>query len=139
MKIRYLDSVENVTPEMLLGFFDGWPKKPTLEAHLQILRNSTYVVIAFDEMENRVVGFVNAVSDKILSAYLPLLEVLPEYRRQGIGGQLMRRMLDNLSDLYMIDLTCDEDIRRWYKTFGLKPFTAMMIRNFDRQTGRSIK
>jgi len=139
MKIRYLDSVEDITPEMLSGFFDGWPKKPSPEAHLQMLHNSTYVVIAFDEEQNRAVGFVNAVSDKIMAAYLPLLEVLPEYRKNGIGGQLMRRILDKLDDLYMIDLVCDEDIRNWYKSFGMKPFTAMMIRNFDRQAGRTVE
>ena len=32
----------------------------------------------------RVVGFVTAISDGVLSAYIPLLEVLPEY--QGAGS-----------------------------------------------------
>jgi hypothetical protein len=28
----------------------------------------------------RVIGFITAVTDKVLSAYIPLLEVLPAYR-----------------------------------------------------------
>lgn len=64
---------------MLSGFFVGWPDPPSPERHLQILKNSRFVVIAVDDQASRVVGFVNAVSDGILSAYIPLLEVLPDH------------------------------------------------------------
>ena len=56
-----------------------------------------------------VVGFVTAVSDGVLSAYIPLLEVLPEYQDRGIGSELMRRILEQLDDLYMVDVLCDAE------------------------------
>ena len=56
-----------------------------------------------------VVGFVTAASDGVLSAFIPLLEVLPAYRDRGIGAELVRRLLGQLDDLYMVDLCCDAD------------------------------
>ncbi|MFT4968487.1 MAG: ribosomal protein S18 acetylase RimI-like enzyme [Chitinophagales bacterium] len=36
----------------------------------------------------KVIGFINAISDKTLSAYLPLIEVLPSYQKQGVGKNI---------------------------------------------------
>ena len=80
-------------------------------------------------------GFVTAISDGVLSAYMPLLEVLPDYQGRGIGRELVERMLTLLSGHYMIDLVCDKDMQSFYARFGMKPFIAMAIRNYDRQSG----
>ena len=93
------------------------------------------MIIAFDKKENRAAGFITAVSDGVLSAYIPLLEVLPEYQNQGIGRELVRRMLDELKDLYMVDLCCDEDLIPFYKRFGMVQGNSMLIRNYTRQSG----
>jgi ribosomal protein S18 acetylase RimI-like enzyme len=78
----------------------------------------------------RVVGFVTAISDGVLSAYVPLLEVLPEYQGRGIGTELMRRLLARLEDLYMVDLCCDTDLEPFYRRLGLQTWDrGMGIRN----------
>lgn len=59
----------------------------------------------------QVIGFITALTDGVLSAYIPLLEVLAEHRGRGVGGLLTRLMLADLSDLYMIDLVCDEELQ----------------------------
>jgi len=133
--VVYTDSLEGITPDRLNGFFVGWPRKPDPETHLKILQNSAKVVLAIDNETDMVVGFITAISDNILSAYIPLLEVLPDYRSQGIGQHLTRRMLDILNRLYMVDLMCEKDIQNFYVRFGMKRYTGMMIRNFDRQAG----
>ena len=133
--IRYQTNLKNINLNLLAGFFVGWPKQPSQKTHLKILENSSHIVLAIDETTNQVVGFINAVSDKTLSAYLPLLEVLPEYQKQGIGAELVKRILKQLKDFYMIDLVCDDNLEPFYKKFGLKKFRAMSIRNFDRQSG----
>ncbi len=53
--------------------------------------------------------FINAISDRVLSAFVPLLEVLPEYQRRGIGSTLVETMLAQLGDLYMVDLVADAE------------------------------
>ncbi len=133
--IRYTESIEGVTAEQLDGFFVGWGKPPTPETHLKLLGSSDHVVLAIDDTRRAVVGFITAITDGILSAYLPFLEVLPEYKGQGIGTELTRRMLARLDRLYMIDLVCDENLRPFYERLGMKPFTAMVIRDYDRQSG----
>jgi ribosomal protein S18 acetylase RimI-like enzyme len=77
---------------------------------LKILQGSYKVVLAIDEDSGKVVGFINAIGDGVLSAYIPLLEVLPEYQNRGIGGQPIKIMLEELRDCYMIDLLCDESL-----------------------------
>jgi ribosomal protein S18 acetylase RimI-like enzyme len=133
--VTYTDSLEGITADQLNGFFVGWPKRPSRDTHLKILQNSARVFLAVDNESGNVVGFVNAISDNVLSAYIPLLEVLPAYQGQGIGQQLMRRILDKLKGLYMIDLTCDEKMQSFYARFKMKRMTSMMIRNFDKQAG----
>jgi ribosomal protein S18 acetylase RimI-like enzyme len=87
------------------------------------------VVLALEG--ERVVGFITAISDGVLSAYVPLLEVLPNYRQQGIGSELVRQMIETLRGMYMVDLVCDPELEGFYARFGMKPYTAMIIRNFD--------
>jgi ribosomal protein S18 acetylase RimI-like enzyme len=131
--IYYRDSTAGLSSDQLAGFFDGWPNPPSHETHLEILKHSDHVIIAVEEQ--RVVGFVSAVTDGILSGYIPLLEVLPSHRGKGVGTELVRRMLEKLRHLYMIDLTCDPALQPFYERFGMKPFTGMIIRNLDRQSG----
>jgi len=133
--IEYSEKVDDLSAGQLEGFFVGWPDPPSAETHLKLLQNSYAVVLAKDSGTGRVVGFINAIGDGVLSAYIPLLEVLPSYQRRGIGGELVRRMIEKLKALYMIDLVCDERLVDFYREFGMKPYRAMMIRNFQYQSG----
>jgi ribosomal protein S18 acetylase RimI-like enzyme len=126
--IEFTTDPEGVEPEHVEGFFVDWPKRPSAERHLEILRGSSHVVLAKEGA--RVVGFVTAISDGVLSAYIPLLEVLPDYQGRGIGTELVRRLLARLGDLYMVDLSCDEDVVPFYERLGLERWDAGMgIRN----------
>jgi ribosomal protein S18 acetylase RimI-like enzyme len=126
--IEYSDSLEAVEPRHLKGFFVGWPSPPSPERHLDLLRGSAAVVLARDG--ERVVGFVTAISDGVLSAFIPLLEVLPEHQGRGIGTELMRRMLERLDGLYIIDLSCDAGLEPFYTRLGFRTLErGMGIRN----------
>jgi GNAT superfamily N-acetyltransferase len=92
--------------------------------------------LALDTEQNKVVGFINAISDQILSTYIPLLEVLPNYQKRGIGKELVKRMIEKLEDYYMIDLCCDERLAKFYGKFGMKRMLAMTVRNFQNQFGK---
>jgi GNAT superfamily N-acetyltransferase len=134
--IKYQYNLDNITPSMLEGFFAEWGSIfPSKEKHFAILKNSTYVVLAVDDKLNRVVGFINAISDKILSVYIPLLEVLPAYKIKGIGQELVKRLMEQIRDFYMIDLTCDEKHNSFYERFGMRKYNHVMIRNHDKRGG----
>ena len=134
--MRYLHGTDTVVPEHLTGgFFEGWPSPPTPAVHLRILQGSRHVVVARANDDKQVVGFVTAVGDGVLSAYIPLLEVLPAFRGRGVASELVRRLLGALGELYMVDVVCDPELVPFYRRFGLQPLTAMARRRYDRQSG----
>lgn len=133
--IIYSADLSRLRAEQLAGgFWAGWPDPPAPENHLRILRGSYAVWIALDTETDMVVGFINAISDGVHAGYIPLLEVLEDYQRQGIGSELVRSMLSTLENLYQIDLICDDHLRPFYEQFGMKPAGGMIIRNYRRQS-----
>ena len=111
-------ALDGLRPDDLRGFFEGWPAAPTPERHLAHLHGAELVVLAVDVQRERVVGFVTAVGDGGLTAFVPLLEVLPAYRGQGIGTALLQRVLTRLGDRYSIDLVCDPALVPFYERLG---------------------
>lgn len=136
MMTKYINSLENIGTENVKGFFVNWPNPPSTDKHLELLKNSAYYWLALDDKTNKVVGFITAISDNVLSAYIPLLEVLPEYQGKGIGKQLVKLMLETLKDFYMIDLSCDEGLTKFYGKFNMFKSQGMIMRNYDKQDGR---
>lgn len=124
----YSTSADGVRPADLQGFFVGWPTAPSPERHLEILRGSDYVVLAREADGGRVVGFATAISDGVLSAFIPLLEVLPECRGRGIGTELVRLLLAELDDFYMVDLVCDPELETFYRRFEMELLSGMGLR-----------
>ena len=130
--ITYTSSVDGVTADQLRGFFVGWPNPPSPERHLELLRTSFRVVLAQVD-GGQVVGFVTAISDGVLTAHIPLLEVLPEFQRQGVGTELMERILAHLDGLDAVDLICDAPLQPFYERLGFTEASGMIIRRARRR------
>jgi len=126
--ITYKSSLEGIEPTMLQGFFVGWRQSLTEAQHFTILQNSSHIVLALED--DKVVGFINALSDRVHFAFIPMLEVLPEYQNNGIGRELTNRMLGQLAGLTCIDLTCDKDMQGYYEQFGMFKSHGMVIRKY---------
>jgi GNAT superfamily N-acetyltransferase len=124
--IRYRTDLDGVTEADLAGFFVGWPRPPAPSRRLALLRGSSHVVLAWDE--DRLVGFVTALSDGVLMAYLPLLEVLPDHQGRGIGTALVDRVLGEIGELYGVDVCCDEDVVPYYARLGFQRVAGMVLR-----------
>lgn len=127
--VKYTSSLDTIREEMLIGFFAGWPYPPDENTLMKILMGSYSVCLAVDDLDQKVVGFITAISDGVLSAYIPLLEVRPEYQHRGIGKELVHRMLQSLDGFYMIDLLCDADMQGYYEKLGMFRANGMLIRN----------
>ncbi len=126
--IEFTDSLDGIAPEHLDGFFVDWPHPPSPEIHIRLLAGSDHVVLARDAAADRVVGYITALTDGVLSGFIPLLEVLPDYQGQGIGRELMVRMLERLVHLPNVDLLCDPDVVPFYERFGMKGAKGMVLR-----------
>ena len=137
--IRFVTELDGIPASKLSGFFVGWPNPPGHDQFMRLLQGSSHIVLAIDDdADGRVVGFITAISDGVLSAYIPLLEVLPEWQHRGIGSDLVQRMLDQLEPLYMIDLCCDDEMMPFYDRFGFTRGRAMLKRSYPHQAGRAI-
>jgi ribosomal protein S18 acetylase RimI-like enzyme len=135
--ITYTQDAADIGPHQLAGFFNGWPKAPSPEEHLRLLNGSGHVVLALDDAAGMVVGFVTAVTDGVLAAYVPFLEVLPAYRGRGIARELVLKLREALRGYYMIDLVCDPELQPFYESLGFTRLTAMVIRDHVWQGGRA--
>jgi ribosomal protein S18 acetylase RimI-like enzyme len=128
--IEYRDDLAGVSADRLRGgFFEGWPSPPSRERHMAHLRGAEVAIVAIDGETNQVVGFVTAIGDGALTAFIPFLEVLPAYRGRGIGAELVRLVLARLRDRYSIDLVCDAELVPFYEGLGGVAGTAVMWRN----------
>lgn len=132
-EIIYSNDKRNVEQLTTLGFFVGWPNPPSDKTLKKILGSSQHVYLAMDK--DRLIGFINAISDQVLSAYIPLLEVLTEYQGRGIGQTLVTKMKEDLQKYYMIDICCDQDVLSFYEGQGFKRGHSVMIRNYQQQAG----
>jgi ribosomal protein S18 acetylase RimI-like enzyme len=127
--VEFRDDVRTLVAEQLTGgFFEGWPVPPTPAAHLRHLQGAEIAIVAVDAATGRVVGFVSAIGDGVLTAFIPLLEVLPAYRGRGIGTELLRTVLARLGDRYSIDLVCDPGLVPFYERLGGIAGTAVLWR-----------
>lgn len=130
--IEYLEDPASLTADRLRGgFFEGWPVPPGPELHLAHLQGAEAAIVAVDTGTGDVVGFVSAIGDGVLTAFVPLLEVLPGWRGKGIGEELMRRVLARLPGRYSIDLVCEAALAPFYERLGGLPGTAILWRNRD--------
>ena len=133
--LTYQTTARGLTEDQLDGeFFEGWLDPPAPATLLQILQSSDHVVVAVRGA--KVTGFVTAISDGILSAFITLLEVVPEDQDKGIGHSLINQLMDDIGDLYMVDLVCDANLSRFYAELGFATTTGMSRRNYAMQSGR---
>ena len=135
--ISYSTDVGNVREDQLTGFFVGWPSPPSSAQHLAVLAGSYRAVVARED-DGRVVGFVTLISDGVLTAFVPWLEVLPAYQGRGVGLELVRRVLEGTEGLYSVDLLCDEALQPFYRRLGFVPVPGMGWRNPAANHGRGL-
>ena len=119
--------------EIADGFWEYWPNHPNKVTHRQILMNSYKAIVAIADGE--IIGFITIISDGIISAYIPLLEVIPSYRGQGIGRRLVELAMKEMENIYMVDLACDSNLVDFYQKFGMNKTNAMIKRNYASQSG----
>ena len=117
------------------GFWEYWPTHPDKTTHREILANSYKAIVAIEHDE--IIGFITIISDGIISAYIPLLEVIPSYRGQGIGRRLVELAMKEMENIYMLDLSCDSNLVDFYEKFGMNKTNAMIKRNYASQSGKN--
>ena len=82
------------------------------------LLKSYYHIAVYDG--EKMVGYIDCVSNRVTDAYIQDLMVHPGYQGKGLGTELMNRMIAHLKGkrIYMISVVYDESLKGFYGKFG---------------------
>lgn len=126
--ITWTEELDDINLDDARGFFAGWPRPPSGDTFRRLLEGSDLVQFALDDETSALVGFATAITDGVLCAYIPLVEVLESHQGRGIGRGLVQRLLDRLTDYYMVDVVCDPELVSFYEQMGMHRATAAILR-----------
>ena len=121
MAIRYQTFPPTPTEYFALFQTTGWNDAYQLTALdlARALRESAFMVSAYDE--GRLVGFGRVVSDSIHAMIYDLI-VAPDHQRQGIGGEILDRLVKHCQATRSrdIQLFCASGKRDFYERHGFE-------------------
>jgi predicted N-acetyltransferase YhbS len=60
---------------------------------------------------------------------------LPDHQNQGIGAQLVQRLLKKLHGIYTVDMLCDPELVPYFESIGMTKAVGVAKRNEKRQSG----
>ena len=95
-------------------------------------RMTSYFHIACYDAD-KLVGYVDTVSNDVTDAYIQDLTVDPAYQGQGIGTELMNRIIAKLKEnkIYMISVVYEEKLLPFYKRFGFFQMLCGQMQTFE--------
>ena len=123
MSIIYIDTKKDLTSEQLhrlfiaVGWSDGSETPDMIENYNIPFINSTLVISAWEN--ERLIGVVRVLSDKMFRSVIYDLLVLPEYQNKSIGKELLKRCIEHFPDSEWLVQTTGE-ISGFYEKIGFK-------------------
>jgi len=123
MNIVYNDSKKDLPSEQLhelfvsAGWSDGSDTADMIKNYNLPFINSTLVISAWDN--DRLIGAVRVLSDKMFRSIIYDLLVLPEFQNKGIGKELIKRCIEHFPNSEWLVQTT-EKISGYYEKFGFK-------------------
>ena len=119
---------DRIIPNELNHFFQDWKSPPSLEIRGKLLDGADLIITAREN--GKLIGFLTAISDGAMHAFITLVEVLKIYQGKGVGTHLMKLAVSHFKGYYDIVLITDPDKVAFYKNFGFNEIYGMHIRDF---------
>ena len=122
-----------IDPTELAGLFVGttWADGRSADKIKIMLENSTLHISVW--REGKIIGFLRVITDNVYRAVLDDLVVHPNFRKQGIGTEIMRQMMKRLEHLEEISLDCEDELLPYYAKFGFLPDQFNCVRVWRRK------
>lgn len=117
MPITYSET-RTLTQQQIITLYQAnhWSSANKPQALHQALLNSHSLITAWHK--NKLVGLGNAISDGHLVVYFPHLLVHPSHQRQGIGTEIVNRLLTKYEGFHQRILVADKNAIPFYKKCG---------------------
>lgn len=120
----YFEENAPVDPAALAALREavGWPG---MESYFRDPRLTSFYHIAVYEGD-RLIAFIDCVSNHVTDAYIQDLMVHPDYQKRGLGRELMQRMIARIRQegIFMVSVLYDESLRDYYRQFGFTELYA---------------
>lgn len=95
---------------------NGWEKRVgDAEKFRKMMENASRTVVAFDG--ERVVGFARALCDDVSNGYIGTVAVAEDFRKKGIGRELVERLIGNDRDITWV-LRAGRGSEKFWKKMG---------------------
>lgn len=130
MNIVYNDEKKDLPSEQLhrlfklVGWADGAENSDMLKYFNMPFINSTLVISAWEN--NRLVGAVRVLSDKIIRSIIYDLVIDPEFQNKGIGQELVKRCIEHFPNSEWAVQTTEE-ISCYYQKIGFKIYKDVFL------------
>ncbi len=125
MSLSFRDT-HDIDIEQLAALFAsvGWQARAADRARLrQQVVGAMFVVSAWDG--DKLAGFARAISDGATNAYISTVAVLPTHQRQGIGRELIHRLISGREGLLFV-LHADAGVTEFYLKCGFERAENML-------------
>ena len=102
----------------------GWWKEEYDPAALvSLIQGSFSFAVAIDKKTGRAIGMGRVISDGVSDGYIQDLVVLPEYRKSGIGREMVSALVRQSiqSGITWIALIAEPGTEQFYLPLGFKP------------------
>ena len=136
IKIKIVDSW-NQDEIVELYKSGGWWKESYNPSEInRLIRGSFAFAIAFDNNTKKAVGMGRILSDGVSDAYIQDIVVLNEYRKKGIGKEIVKTLIKYCKNkkINWIGLIAEPDQYDFYEKLGFKTmrnYTPMKYKHED--------
>ena len=107
---------------------NGWSHRiSSLEQFTALVNASACNFIALKE--GQVIGYIRAITDGLSNGYISMLVVASDYRKQGVGRDLVQAVINSASSATWVLRAGHEGSANFFEKLGFEVSTMAMERN----------
>jgi len=128
--VNYIEN-ENISAAAIAALREsvGWNRMEDVYQNPNM--TSFYRISCYDG--EKLIGYIDSVSNEVTDAYIQDLMVHPDYQAKGIGTELMNHMIAALKErhIYMISVVFEEKLKSFYSRFGFFDMLCGQMQTYE--------